>query len=61
MNDIKGRRYENSRAKRRCREKKMLLADARAFTSRNKVKPSDSMTIGPRIEKKEGIIRNLKK
>ena len=30
----------------------MLLADARAFTSRNKVKPSDSMTIGPRIEKK---------
>lgn len=39
----------------------MLLVDARAFTSRNKVKPSDSMTIGPRIEKKEGIIRNLKK
>lgn len=61
MNDIKGRRYENSRAKRCCREKKMLLVDARAFTSRNKVKPSDSMTIGPRIEKKEGIIRNLKK
>ena len=39
----------------------MLLADARAFTSRNKVKPGDSMTIGPRIEKKKKKRKKKKK